>query len=180
MNSIPAAHVLAKEVPGWLRKDNDPTRVRHTHLDTAASFMIGRCRTCQARKSTETGVRTISGPKVKEPFGVRGWEGGGRGQASSCLASGSWGRWLAAASMQARTARQQHSTIFSGYCEANPCPKAVRKRFCGSAPRLWSLVSFQAPKWWGFSKSSHSERRLTAVISEHYDDGPSDGQARPI
>lgn len=30
VNLIPAVHVLAREVPGWLRKDNDLNQVRQT------------------------------------------------------------------------------------------------------------------------------------------------------
>lgn len=75
----------AKEVPGGLRRDTDLTGVEY--IDTASSFMIGRCRTCQARKSTEPEYGMTSGPKAKDSH-VKLF-------ALVYLASGSAGGWLA-------------------------------------------------------------------------------------
>lgn len=47
---------------GWLHKDSHLSW-RWTHLNTTSSFMIGRCRTCQARESTERRHGLPSGPR---------------------------------------------------------------------------------------------------------------------
>lgn len=57
------------------------------YLDTASSFMIGRCRTCQARKSTEPEYGMTSGPEAR----------GSHVKLFALVypASGSAGEWLA-------------------------------------------------------------------------------------
>lgn len=141
---------------------------RWTHLDTTSSFMIGRCRTCQASKSTERGHERLSGPK-STTFGT----------IARCLAPNFETRALVVTLNASDNGVSSSANSYRIFAQLqSKFLYLLRPHFIAAqlSPTITRLVQGSRDRrvWWPLGC------RLTAKITQHYDHGPSHGQARPI